>query len=101
MSVDFSYEDLLEDFRKARLHGLNFALNALPAILNENADDIIDTEKWMEAMNDDDEERKSKKMRELMEQQNNTFKGNTAMEERVKDLLDEWIEAGEFLEGLE
>ena len=55
----------------------------------------------MEAMNDDDEERKSNKMRELMEQQNNTFKGNNAMEERVKDLLDEWIEAGEFLEGLE
>ena len=43
VSVDFSYEDLLDDFRKARLHGLNFAIGALPSILAENTEDIVGT----------------------------------------------------------
>jgi len=101
ISVDFSYEDFLEDFRKARLHGLNFALQALPSILNENKDDIIDTEDWMKAMNEEDEEVKNKKMKEIMDQMNATYNASDAMGERVQDLVDEWIEAGEFCEGLE
>jgi hypothetical protein len=31
-------------FRKARLHGLNFAMSALKSILAENANEIVDTE---------------------------------------------------------
>eukprot|EP00092_Neocalanus_flemingeri_P008482 GFUD01009139.1.p1 GENE.GFUD01009139.1~~GFUD01009139.1.p1 ORF type:complete len:452 (-),score=161.32 GFUD01009139.1:183-1538(-) len=101
VSVDFSYEELLEDFRKAKLHGLNFALQALPGILNENPDDIIDTEEWMKVMNEEDQEIKDKKMKEIMDQVKSTYKASDAMGERVQDLVDEWIEAGEFLEGLE
>eukprot|EP00092_Neocalanus_flemingeri_P030907 GFUD01033564.1.p1 GENE.GFUD01033564.1~~GFUD01033564.1.p1 ORF type:complete len:244 (-),score=81.37 GFUD01033564.1:57-692(-) len=101
VSVDFSYEELLEDFRKAKLHGLNFALQALPSILNENKEDIIDTEEWMKVMNEENEEIKDKKMKDIIDRQNATLNANDAMGERVQDLVDEWIEAGEFLEGLE
>jgi len=98
VSVDFSYEDLLDDYKKARLHGLNFALNALPSILAENTDDIIETEEWMKAMNEEDEEVKNQKMKEIMDQMTNTYSSSDAMGERMKDLVDEMMDAGQFLE---
>jgi len=97
VSVDFSYEDLLDDFKKARIHGLNFAMQALPAILNENIEDIIEAEDWMKAMNEKDEEEKNRKLKEIMDQQNATLSASDAMTERVTELLDEWIEAGDFV----
>ena len=96
VSVDFSYEDLLEDLRKARLHGLNFALQSLPSILAENTEDIVDPEQWMKAMNQENEDIKDEKMKEIMDQINSTYNASDAMGERVQDLVDEWIEAGEF-----
>ena len=98
--MDFSYEDLLDDFRKARLHGLNFAMGALPSILAENTEDIVDTEEWMKAMNEEDEEVKNKKLKEIMDQMNATYNKSDAMGSRIKDLVDEWIDAGDALEGL-
>ena len=96
VTPDFSYEDLENDVKKARLHGINFALNALPAILNENKDDIIDTEEWMDALNSQDPEEKEKNMAALLEKNRATVDANAGMGERMRDLLDEYIEAGDF-----
>jgi len=89
--VDFSYEDLLEDFRKARLHGLNFALSALPAILAEKPEDILDTEEWAKALNETDEELKNQKLKKLMDQQNASFHTSDTMGQRIKDLVSEFL----------
>jgi len=101
VSVDFSYEDLLEDFRKAKLHGLNFALTALPTILAENKEDMFDPEEWMKTLNEEDDEVKNQKLKEMIGQQNTNYNANDAMGERVKDLVDEWIEAGVFADSIE
>ena len=100
VTVDFSYEDLLDDFRKARVHGLNFAITAIPSILAENTEDIIDTEEWIKAMNEENEEIRNQKMKEIMDQQDAHFNASDVMGSRIRDLVDECIEAGDVMEGL-
>jgi len=100
VTVDFSYEDLLDDFRKARVHGLNFAITAIPSILAENTEDIIDTEEWIKAMNEENEEMRNQKMKEIMDQQDAHFNASDVMGSRLRDLVDECIEAGDVMEGL-
>merc|ERR1712013_649580 len=100
VSVDFSYEDLLEDFSKARLHGLNFAIGALPSILAEKKEDIIDMDDWAGAMNIEDEETRNQKMKEVLDHQNASFDGNAAVKSRIGGLVDEWIDSADLLEGL-
>ena len=100
VTVDFSYEDLLDDFRKARVHGLNFAITAIPSILAENTEDIIDTEEWIKAMNEENEEIRNQKMKEIMDQQDAHFNASDVMGSRLRDLVDECIEAGDVMEGL-
>ena len=100
MSVDFSYEDVLDDFSKARLPGLNFAVGALPSILADNKDDIVDTEEWMKARNEEDEKVKNQQLKEIMDQVNATYNKSDTMGSRIKDLVDEWSEAGDSLDGL-
>merc|ERR1711915_1169567 len=92
--VDFTYEDLLEDYRKAKLHGVNFALTALPTILAEKKEDMFDPEEWMKAMNETDEETKNKKLKEMTDQQNANFGANNIIADRMKEIVDEWIDAG-------
>jgi len=98
--VDFSFEDLEEDYNKARLHGLNFALGALPSILAEKKDDIIDTEEWTQAMNIEDEDVKKKKITEIMERLSANLNASDAMTTRIRDLMEEWIDGGDTLKGL-
>jgi len=100
VQVDFSYEDLLDDFSKARLHGLNFAVGALPSILAEKNEDIVDMDDWAGAMNIEDEEIRNQKMKEVMDQQNASFDGNAAVKSRIAALVEEWIDSAEMLEGL-
>lgn len=100
ISVNFTYEDLQEDVRKAKAHGLNFALGALPSILAENTDDVVDTEEWMKAINEEDAALKEQKIKEVMDQMNASYNKNDAVVQRMKDLVEEWAEAGEFLEGI-
>jgi len=100
VSLDFSYEDLLEDFRKANLHGLSFALTALPTILAESKEDMFDPEEWMKALNEEDEEVKKKKLKEITDQQSNNYHSSDAIGERVRDLVDEWIDSGVFAHNI-
>ena len=62
---------------------------------------MFDNEEWMRAMNEEDEDVKKQKMKEIMDQQSANYNDSDAMGERVKDLVNEWIEAGFFLEALE
>ena len=66
VSVDFSYEDLLDDFRKAKLYGLNFALSSLPSILAEKDEDILEMGEWMNTTKLENEETKAQKMKEMV-----------------------------------
>merc|ERR1712013_190706 len=94
VSVDFSYEDLLEDFMKARLYGLNFALSSLPSILAEKNEDILEMGEWMNTTKIKDEETKSRKMKEMMEKQKSSFDANAAAKIRIADIVDECMEGG-------
>ena len=100
VTVDFSYEDLLEDFRKARVYGLNFALSSLPSILAEKNEDILEMGDWMNTTKIENEEVKTKKMKETIEQQKSSFNANAAAKTRISDLVSECIDAGNILEGL-
>jgi len=100
VTVDFSYEDLLEDFRKARVYGLNFALSSLPSILAEKNEDILEMGDWMNTTKIENEEMKTKKMKETIEQQKSSFNANAAAKTRISDLVSECIDAGNILEGL-
>jgi len=54
----------------------------------------------MKAINEEDAALKEQKIKEVMDQMNASYNKNDAVVQRMKDLVEEWAEAGEFLEGI-
>ena len=90
----------VEDVKKSRIWGLYFALSALPAILAESSEDIVDPADWCEAMNESDQLEKEKKMKKMMEMSSSKVSNSQEMGHRIAELFDELIEAGHFSENL-
>jgi len=54
----------------------------------------------MKALNEEDEEVKKKKLKEITDQQSNNYHSSDAIGERVRDLVDEWIDSGVFAHNI-
>ena len=89
---------LVEDVNKAWPFGIYFALVSLPLILADKsiAEDEVQPEEWMEAMNEQDPVERKRKLDLLMEKSNKKFNagGENDLGRRIADLLDEYLEGG-------
>eukprot|EP00091_Calanus_sinicus_P013473 TRINITY_DN29925_c0_g1_i1.p1 TRINITY_DN29925_c0_g1~~TRINITY_DN29925_c0_g1_i1.p1 ORF type:complete len:150 (+),score=45.90 TRINITY_DN29925_c0_g1_i1:19-468(+) len=91
-TVEYSFEDLENDYKKSYLWGLNFSIGALPSVLAESDEDVMEMESIMEAINDPDTEASSKAMTKEVDRNRALFDKNKELMERVKDTLNECIE---------
>merc|ERR1719334_1344809 len=95
ITADYSYEDFLEDYKKALIWGMNFAVTTVPQVCSENTDDIMDMEEVMKNIgNDVDEEKKKEYITKFMEKTKGMYGANSGLVERLRYVLDEAIENG-------
>ena len=83
-----------EDYKNSLLYGFCFAVSALPSVLAEKEEDVVDMENMLSSMVVGKEGEKSGQFEELMEQEKDKFCGSPALLERLRGLWDEMVQAG-------
>merc|ERR1711892_1534686 len=91
-SVDYSFEDLESDYKKSYLWGLNFSVGALPSVLAESEEDVMDMETIMGAVNNRDKDASNEAITKEMDRSRALFNKNKALMDRLHDTLNECID---------
>jgi hypothetical protein len=76
------------------LYGFCFAVSALPSVLADKEEDVVDMENMLSSMVVGKEGEKSGQFEELMEQEKDKFCGSPALLERLRGLWDEMVQEG-------
>lgn len=92
--LTYEYEAFREDYKNSLLYGFCFAVSALPSVLAEKEEDVVDMENMLSSMVVGKEGEKSGQFEELMEQEKDKFCGSPALLERLRGLWDEMVQAG-------
>ena len=94
-SLNYTFDEFYEDFRKGSIHGLDFALGPLKSILEENEDvfDMDDFSKQLGNRDADDDQVKMEMEKEIQNRINST-KINSAYLKRIKGIVDDFVTMG-------
>lgn len=95
--IDYTYEELVSEVKKAYLYGFNFAALALGTLLGPK-EDVMDVERLQGLMSkqalDPGDKEVEAELEEMRIQMENSFRKNIEFQKRMKDLMDEVIELG-------
>ena len=93
--LQYTFEELVEDFGKSALHGLAFAMGPLATVLSEK-EDIHDLDDFTQGMKDLDMESEEGKafMQKEVEHMEKMINKNTSYKQRVQDIWEELIDNG-------
>ena len=95
-TVEYSFEDFQEDYKKSSLWGLNFAIGALPSALAESEEDVMEMESIMEAINNPDQEATNEALNKDLARNRALFDKNKVLMERFRDIINECIDYKQF-----
>ena len=95
VKLNYTYEELFEDFRAASIYGLDFALGPLKTILDEKEDvfDMDDFAKQLGTRDMNDDTVKENTQKEIKNRRASTKK-NSVYLKRIKGIVDDFISMG-------